>query len=821
MGRRKKEGGMRSYSRKRGRLLERVTEADWYVQLPGGGRRERLLERLGPLVIFLMAVLGSGLAVLEILEPEIDKRAFVRLLLLFVAMWQGVYWNKRTAAWGQLAVWAGVIFCCLRSWEQLLCGGRMAANILLEKTNIIYEMNLGLFAVDNSEPENVFLFLGVLFCWLSGMLGVCTVYRISVSWLALILSLLLCGGLWVGKVPSFLPFFLVIGAIYGSALLFYGRRLPGSRIQRRAGLLTMGALVLALVLGRWWLGPLVEPRLLEYHDAVEEVERRFEKWVWEEGFEKLNFLEGLGSHSFNDGALSNSSPDYENKKAASVRTSLRPQRSLYLRGYAGEFYTGEQWTEVSQEEFYENASQWAEASFGAGLWAQDLYRESLWIRAAMEGEEAVYASSFQLEYGTEAGDYSLLPYEAQLTDQVREQGDGWTLREGDAMTAEGILPNSRLYAVDELAGLERREQQRMESYEDYVYEHYRSIPAQGVERLQEYAEELLEQGFSGQRLVREVQRELRSRCKYNTRLDPVPRSQDFAEYFFFESREGFCTHFATTAVLLYRMCGLPARYRTGYVAPAGSFRQQEDGSWEAVVMDNQAHAWAEVYVRSVGWVPVEVTPGYGGSGADFGGEDAVAPPVSSPAEEPQEPEAVQEPEEERPEETPEAEGQEEVDAPGGSDGPRDVRVKGKPALGLLLNVLKAVLALLILTGVILLRRLLLISRRRALMGQRDPGRAVREASYAMQELLEAGGCRASPELYDQEYGRQMAEQFPELDGRLFPYFVTVAQKAVFSSESCTQEEARWCRMFYSQVKKLLWNRLSWREKLWWLCIKCF
>ena len=68
-------------------------------------------------------------------------------------------------------------------------------------------------------------------------------------------------------------------------------------------------------------------------------------------------------------------------------------------------------------------------------------------------------------------------------------------------------------------------------------------------------------------------------------------------------------HYASAAVMILREMGVPARYASGYVVPRNSF--EEDGtSYAAEVLDNQAHAWAEVYLDSIGWVPVEVTAGY-------------------------------------------------------------------------------------------------------------------------------------------------------------------------------------------------------------------
>ena len=62
--------------------------------------------------------------------------------------------------------------------------------------------------------------------------------------------------------------------------------------------------------------------------------------------------------------------------------------------------------------------------------------------------------------------------------------------------------------------------------------------------------------------------------------------------------------------MLLRACGMPARYVVGYAAPASLFQGQADGSYQAVLEDDNAHAWAEVYREGIGWTVVEATPGF-------------------------------------------------------------------------------------------------------------------------------------------------------------------------------------------------------------------
>ncbi len=96
---------------------------------------------------------------------------------------------------------------------------------------------------------------------------------------------------------------------------------------------------------------------------------------------------------------------------------------------------------------------------------------------------------------------------------------------------------------------------------------------------------------------------------YDTDPGPTPQEQDFAEYFLFENQKGFCVHFATTAALLYRMCGYPSRYVEGYAIPPDAFSEREDGRYEARIDGSMGHAWCQVYDEDEEtWTDVEHTP---------------------------------------------------------------------------------------------------------------------------------------------------------------------------------------------------------------------
>lgn len=112
----------------------------------------------------------------------------------------------------------------------------------------------------------------------------------------------------------------------------------------------------------------------------------------------------------------------------------------------------------------------------------------------------------------------------------------------------------------------------------------------------------------------------------------VPQGEDFVKYFLLDSKQGYCTYFATAAVMMYRAAGIPARYVEGYAVSDEQLQQAEDimlyqrlqqkevRGKSLDIKDNAAHAWVEVYIDNIGWVPVEVTPS-NQSGGIFGTGD--------------------------------------------------------------------------------------------------------------------------------------------------------------------------------------------------------
>lgn len=85
-------------------------------------------------------------------------------------------------------------------------------------------------------------------------------------------------------------------------------------------------------------------------------------------------------------------------------------------------------------------------------------------------------------------------------------------------------------------------------------------------------------------------------------LEPPLLGTHTIDDFLFESRAGFCEHYASTFTNIMRFAGIPARIVTGY---QGGNVNTVDGYFE--VRQSDAHAWSEVWLKERGWVRIDPT----------------------------------------------------------------------------------------------------------------------------------------------------------------------------------------------------------------------
>jgi transglutaminase-like putative cysteine protease len=83
---------------------------------------------------------------------------------------------------------------------------------------------------------------------------------------------------------------------------------------------------------------------------------------------------------------------------------------------------------------------------------------------------------------------------------------------------------------------------------------------------------------------------------------PMLDRQDPFDDFLFQSKQGFCEHYAGSFTLLMRAAGIPARVVTGY--QGGEVNPLNN---ELIVRQADAHAWSEIWIADQGWVRIDPT----------------------------------------------------------------------------------------------------------------------------------------------------------------------------------------------------------------------
>ena len=100
---------------------------------------------------------------------------------------------------------------------------------------------------------------------------------------------------------------------------------------------------------------------------------------------------------------------------------------------------------------------------------------------------------------------------------------------------------------------------------------------------------------------------------------PLLPERDGMDAFLFDTRRGFCEHYASAFVIMMRAAGIPARVVAGY---QGGEVNPVNGT--VIVHQFDAHAWAEVWLEGQGWVRVDPTAAVAPERVERGLEDALA-----------------------------------------------------------------------------------------------------------------------------------------------------------------------------------------------------
>lgn len=348
--------------------------------------------------------------------------------------------------------------------------------------------------------------------------------------------------------------------------------------------------------------------------------------------------------------VDNGTPEYKDELVLEICANEVPQSNLYLPDFYSGTYENGRWKQDSGA--YRKAVREAGIDgdrLGTLAW-QTPYellgeKNNYWADSYWTWE--YFTLDFKIHYNIRTN-RALVPY---CTDVAGSEGNLWVEDEGlvkkSASTDQIAFsaPNSNaeeilnLYNVvammTDMEGVNylpeelQEVQSALDWYSGYVQEQY--LTGSDLPAVQELASEILASEDCGRGttleeendyrifLAKAVQKRLAEEAEYNLYLDDIPAGTDTIQYFLETGHEGYCMHFASAGVLILQEMGVPARYASGYIAKQKAFEKDEKEAdmFTAPVYDRNAHAWVEIYLEGVGWVPYEMTPNYLSTSADL------------------------------------------------------------------------------------------------------------------------------------------------------------------------------------------------------------
>ncbi|MBF0371655.1 MAG: DUF3488 domain-containing transglutaminase family protein [Magnetococcales bacterium] len=178
----------------------------------------------------------------------------------------------------------------------------------------------------------------------------------------------------------------------------------------------------------------------------------------------------------------------------------------------------------------------------------------------------------------------------------------------EAPEKSGLLPDFQLKSHLKVSTTKRY---RIASIIDYragvdlhpdMWEQGLQLPFEGNRKTRQLAQKWSEESDSDEEIVERALELFRQEPFIYTLTPPLQMGKNRIDQFLFETRKGFCEHYAGAFTYLMRAADIPARvvlgYQGGKINPLGN---------HLTVRNADAHAWSEVWLAGRGWVRVDPT----------------------------------------------------------------------------------------------------------------------------------------------------------------------------------------------------------------------
>lgn len=255
----------------------------------------------------------------------------------------------------------------------------------------------------------------------------------------------------------------------------------------------------------------------------------------------------------------------------------------YIKTFSGSVYEDNTWKLLEESSYHERNLNWLDVF----TWYTRIHQ----LNPSMHSNE-IY--TLKIEDKREANDYAPIPYNtAVLPAGFSNQYDAYGIGKKDSYIYD--VWNS--YEASSYIDIPM-------DYVAFVNAEYLQVPPNVTRFFQKKSIYINLEGNDVNEIVEHVKDYLSHNTSYTLKPGATPTDEDFVTYFLGTNKKGYCVHYASSATLMLRYMGIPARYVEGFHVDKTKFDEEN----EAAITDREAHAWVEIFDINKGWIPVEVTP---------------------------------------------------------------------------------------------------------------------------------------------------------------------------------------------------------------------
>lgn len=275
--------------------------------------------------------------------------------------------------------------------------------------------------------------------------------------------------------------------------------------------------------------------------------------------------------------------------AIQMEVNYAPATRLYLKTFSGALYDGHSWTSLDAKSYRKQK-------------AIDWTNIRTWMNQSANKLDFAQTSALSIRDKRADTTYAILPYYLKsVAKDMNIYYDGYaTWTEKKQETLQYVVWENKEDYLPVPQGSSYKE------YVDFVKATYLQIPKELENKFASAAglQDNRDDFESVQETINYIKNYLNTNTRYTLSPGNPSHQEDFISYFLWTNQQGYCVHYASSAVMLLRYYGIPARYAEGYRVDASQY----DDTGHANVKDADAHAWVEVFDQSYGWIPIEVTP---------------------------------------------------------------------------------------------------------------------------------------------------------------------------------------------------------------------